>query len=291
MVLPPMIQRKETTPMKTESSLSGDISAFYQVVVNGDLKSLSHKQQAEYLVKLSESLGLNPMTRPFAFIELQGKMTVYALKECAAQLAKRDCVSVKLGEYRFNADQNFLEVTATAKDPSGRETDEVAAITFSTQLKGDGAANARMRLATKAKRRAILAHCGLGMLDESELDTVSNKKEPTHATTNNIMGTIPAEAFKPLESPATPTMDEGIFSTPDILPSAPVSNFDHLQQRVPTLDVLDFDYNNTEDREWLIATVKKHKPKADRTTIVTLAQTFAKHTTKAAIIADLKGNK
>jgi hypothetical protein len=86
-------------------------------------------------------------------------------------------------------------------------------------------------------------------------------------------------------------MDEGIFSTPDILPSAPVSNFDHLQQRVPALDVLDFDYNNTEDREWLIAAVKKHKPKADRTTIVTLAQTFAKHTTKAAIIADLKGNK
>ena len=292
MVLPPMIVKKETqVQSKPTEPLSTDISAFYKCIVNGDVGGLNKEQQAQYLVKLSESLGLNPMTRPFAFIELKGKMTVYALKECAAQLAKRDCVSVKLGEYRLYADQNFLEVTATAKDPTGRETDEVAAVVFNAQLKGEEAANARMRLATKAKRRAILAHCGLGMLDESELETISNKKEITHATKTNIMGSIPTEAFKALEPSVSPELGDGVPSSSGGLFDITIPVNDNIQQQIPSLDVLDFDYNNTEDREWLIATVKKHKPKADRTTIVTLAQTFAKHTTKAGIEADLKGKK
>jgi hypothetical protein len=43
-------------------------------------------------------------------------------------------------------------------------------------LKGDNYANALMKCVTKAKRRVTLSIVGLGMLDESELDTIKNKE-------------------------------------------------------------------------------------------------------------------
>src|SRR5690606_25662498 len=39
-------------------------------------------------------------------------------------------------------------------------------------LKGEALANLRMKAVTKAKRRVTLSICGLGILDESELDTL-----------------------------------------------------------------------------------------------------------------------
>ena len=39
-------------------------------------------------------------------------------------------------------------------------------------LSGEKLANAIMKATTKAIRRTVLAHCGLGMLDETELETI-----------------------------------------------------------------------------------------------------------------------
>ena len=39
-------------------------------------------------------------------------------------------------------------------------------------LKGDALANGLMKAETKAKRRCTLSLCGLGMLDESEIETI-----------------------------------------------------------------------------------------------------------------------
>jgi hypothetical protein len=46
-------------------------------------------------------------------------------------------------------------------------------------LAGESLCNALMKASTKAKRRAVLAVCGLGMLDESELDTVAGARPET----------------------------------------------------------------------------------------------------------------
>jgi hypothetical protein len=61
---------------------------------------------------------------------------------------------------------------------SARVTDEVQRISENTGavniggLKGDALANAFMKATTKAIRRTVLAHCGLGMMDESEAETI-----------------------------------------------------------------------------------------------------------------------
>ena len=54
--------------------------------------------------------------------------------------------------------------------PDGRYTDEVGAVALPKDTEGQ--CNAVMKAITKGKRRAILSLCGLGMLDESELDTM-----------------------------------------------------------------------------------------------------------------------
>ena len=43
-------------------------------------------------------------------------------------------------------------------------------------LAGEKLANALMKATTKAIRRTVLAHCGLGMLDETELETIPSSQ-------------------------------------------------------------------------------------------------------------------
>ena len=45
-----------------------------RVLVQGDLKGLSEYQRADYYNAVCASLGLNPLTRPFDFLVLNGKL-------------------------------------------------------------------------------------------------------------------------------------------------------------------------------------------------------------------------
>jgi hypothetical protein len=62
-------------------------------------------------------------------------------------------------------------VTATAKAADGRMDTAIGAVP--TQgLKGEALANALMKCETKSKRRVTLSICGLGMTDDSEVDSI-----------------------------------------------------------------------------------------------------------------------
>ncbi|EDP4430985.1 hypothetical protein FW435_08730, partial [Campylobacter jejuni] len=66
-------------------------------------------------------------------------------------------------------------VTAYAATPDGRTDCDTGALNIKN-LGGDNLANAIMKAITKAKRRVTLSICGLGMLDESELETIKEKR-------------------------------------------------------------------------------------------------------------------
>src|SRR5215831_16977833 len=53
-------------------------SVMKKVVVGNDLSDLSDQEIVTYYRSLCESLGLNPLTRPFQLIRLNGKLTLYA---------------------------------------------------------------------------------------------------------------------------------------------------------------------------------------------------------------------
>lgn len=145
-----------------------------RVLVGGDLSRLNEVERVQYVQQLCVSLGLNPLTKPFEYITLQGKLTLYAKKDATEQLRKIHKVSITI-KSREQVGDIFI-VTAQAKMPDGREDESVGAVT-TAGLKGDNLANAYMKCESKAKRRVTLSICGLGILDESELDTIPARQK------------------------------------------------------------------------------------------------------------------
>jgi hypothetical protein len=150
-----------------------------QVAIAGDLSGLTAAQRLAYYRALYQSLGLNPLSKPFEYLTLNGKLRLYALRDCADQLRRLHGISI----YITNRErlQDIYIVTARAKDRQGREDESTGAVALGT-LKGDALANALMKCETKAKRRVTLSIAGLGWLDETELETIPGARTGETAT-------------------------------------------------------------------------------------------------------------
>lgn len=142
-----------------------------QVIVRGDLSKLSPIERATYYTQLCNSLGLNALTQPFSYITLNGKLTLYALKGATDQLRK--VYGVSLEKPTIDYQEDLVIVTITGRDKENRTDCDIGAVVIG-HLKGEARANAIMKAITKAKRRLTLSLCGLGMLDETEVETIPN---------------------------------------------------------------------------------------------------------------------
>jgi hypothetical protein len=138
-------------------------------LVDGDLSRLTVQERIVYYTRTCESLGLNPLTKPFAYLKLNGRLVLYPLRDCTDQLRKLNRVSITIASRETVGDCYI--VTARASMPDGR-CDESTGVVPLTGLKGEALANAFMKGETKAKRRATLSICGLGMVDDSEIDSI-----------------------------------------------------------------------------------------------------------------------
>lgn len=170
-----------------QKSENTDLSSIEKVLMQGNLSELNPEQRLTYYKQVCESLGLNPLTKPFEYINLSGKLTLYATRACTDQLRKINKVSVRIMDRQMA--EGLYIVTAQATDAHGR-LDESTGATSIAGLKGDALANSIMKAETKAKRRATLSICGLGFLDESEVEGAINA--PFQNTQANI-----AQAVRP----------------------------------------------------------------------------------------------
>ncbi len=146
-----------------------DPLAVEATVIQGDLAKLRPDERVAYYRSVCDSLGLNPLTQPFEYLNLNGKLRLYARRDCTDQLRKIHNISVVI--IARDRSEDMYVVTARASNPSGRTDESIGAVPL-TGLKGENLANALMKAETKAKRRVTLAICGLAMLDESELEGV-----------------------------------------------------------------------------------------------------------------------
>lgn len=144
-------------------------AAIEQALIGGDLSGLNDAERLSYYKATCESLGLNPLTKPFAYIKLNNKLVLYALKDCTEQLRKNHGVSLELSEAQVVDDVYVIRAHAT--DKTGRKDSATGCVPIKG-LFGDAKANAMMKAETKAKRRVTLSICGLGMLDETEVETI-----------------------------------------------------------------------------------------------------------------------
>lgn len=162
-------------------------SAIEQVVIGGDLSRLNPEQRVSYFRTVCDSLGLNPATKPFEYITLNGKLTLYATRAASEQLRKINGVSIAPLERTMLADAGLYQVVARGRDATGRE-DEASGVVTITGLKGEALANAMLKCETKAKRRLTLSICGLGFLDETE---VSDIPGAVHAPMPAVSASLP----------------------------------------------------------------------------------------------------
>ena len=154
-----------------------------KVVIQGDLEKLSPAERLHYYSKVCESLGLNPLTQPFAYIKLSGKLRLYATKDATEQLARIHSISIELSDGQTIDGVYVIKATAAQE---GRSADATGAVPIEN-LKGEAKANALMKAETKASRRAVLRLVGLGWLDETEVDSVPGS---THVTVDQTTGEI-----------------------------------------------------------------------------------------------------
>lgn len=160
-------------------------NALEAVIANGDLASLSAEQRVHWYLMRCEAAGLDPKTQPFQYITLQGKLTLYATKAATDQLCRIHGITAQI--VRSERIDDVYVVTCRGTTTEGRFTEDIGAVVIGN-LKGDALANALMKATTKAKRRTILSLCGLGMMDESEADTVPGAvRVPVHPDTGEVV--------------------------------------------------------------------------------------------------------
>ncbi len=148
------------------------------VMVKGDLSALVPHERNEYYMAVCKSVGLNPLTRPLEYITLNGRMVLYARRDATDQLRAIHKVSIE--EMSEAEIEGVYVVTVKARNGEGR-TDMAKGATNISGLKGEALANAMMKAETKAKRRVTLSLCGLGLLDETDLDTAEKPKTMSKA--------------------------------------------------------------------------------------------------------------
>lgn len=167
-----------------------------QVITKGDLADISPADRVSYYNAVCQSLGLNPLTKPFEFVKLteNGKEVIklYARKDATEQLRKINGVSI--WKIENVVEDGCLIVTAYARTPDGREDVDEGVVYIKGKV-GDNLANLQMKAITKAKRRVTLSICGLGFLDETEVDSIPNAQPIEHPEQEVVMTESEQEAL------------------------------------------------------------------------------------------------
>lgn len=139
------------------------------IAIVPDLARISPQERLAYYMAVCRSLDVNPLTRPFEYVNLNGKLQLYARKDLTDQLRAKRSISINITDITVN--DTLIIAHATATTPDGRTDTDVGAVPVSS-ARGEQYANALMKAITKAKRRVTLSICGLGWLDETEVASV-----------------------------------------------------------------------------------------------------------------------
>jgi hypothetical protein len=193
------------------------------VLIKGDLAQLTPQERVAYYNAVCKSIGVNPLTQPLAYMNLQGKLSLYAKRDCADQLRRLRNVSIEIVSQGLNDDLYSVHVQAT--DGTGRKDEDLGVVPLPASAKGEFRANMILKAVTKAKRRVTLSICGLGFLDETEVDDIPDAKIEPGPTREQIAeqfdehaddarsasvasASVAAEAGPPAEAAAVTLLDQ-----------------------------------------------------------------------------------
>ncbi len=181
-----------------------------EALLEGDLSSFSKRDLLIYYLQRCKAANLDPRTEPFQLIrEGKGagaKLSMYARASATEQIANREGIGVQLVKWYVTPKKDdvpegsewrpHLYYHVRAQDAKRRMAENIAVVPLyrrwfekreggpqtnrwgdegewkTVYLDGDDFANAHMKCFTKASRRVVKGMAGLGVPDESELDTM-----------------------------------------------------------------------------------------------------------------------
>jgi len=150
-------------------------SALAHILATGDVSKLSNEQRVAYYLDLCRTLGLEARSRPFDWLQLDGKLVLYPNKSCTEQLRRQHQISVKVVRREMAGELYVVEVEG--RTPSGRVdfASKYVPVTYwdrqtgrQQRLAGDKLANAYAKAETGAKRRLVLSMVGLAAVPDPD---------------------------------------------------------------------------------------------------------------------------
>ena len=185
----------------TQQNQDQQTSIANQLILQGDLSKLSANDKVRYYNGYCERMGLDPFTKPFDILRLNGKEVLYCTRSGTQQLNKLHKVSHIITSRDTNGEAGVYIVTSKASLPDGRCTESIGAVNIAG-LKGEAYANAIMKAETKAKRRATLDLLGLGVIDESEAESIPNASTVALQTMVEAIPEMEVEVVEVIETEA-----------------------------------------------------------------------------------------
>ena len=152
------------------------------MVLRGDISALSPEERAKFYLQMCSSLGLAAASQPLAVLRLNGKEILYPTRGATDQLAAIHRLTRRMidGPRVIDlAGTKLVFAVCEATHPNGRVETATATVPLADPV------NVLMKCETKAKRRATLSILGLGMLDETEIETIpAHVKQAVSAPTS-----------------------------------------------------------------------------------------------------------
>jgi hypothetical protein len=184
-----LTQQTEEKSLATAQPIDAEWRAIESVVIGGDLTPLTPEQRVRYMQRVCTGLGLNWETSPFIYVKPAEKLILYATKDCAAQLRRRDGISIEVTGRSFMPEQGIYCVEVKATNAQGRSETAIGSVGV-MGMKHETLAGQMMRAETKAKRRVTLSLCGLGLDGEDDMPAFSpigNGSAKGDRTTDSLM--------------------------------------------------------------------------------------------------------
>lgn len=221
--------------------LSNDV---LDIIKTGDLGRLNDQQQLQYYVYECRRIGLDPASRPFAWIKLNGKLVLYADRRCGDMLSTKHGYSTEILEgpcLKKFGDASVLYCRVKATMQNGRSVEDIGTLPVSDIVNG------LMKCLSKAVRRATLRLAGWGGLDESELETIPASAKSPAAPIVVLQQGQPAGRPRLSEEEARhrapePNHEDGVSDVMDV-PVQDTPALDALREALAPLN--DIEFNTT----------------------------------------------
>ena len=259
-----------------------------QVLIGGDLAKLTADQRLDYYNAVCDVLGLNPLTGPFTYLKLNGKLVLYPNKTAAEQLRVNRGISIT--DLRQTTIDDVILVTVTGQDASGRRDVATGAVSMvypnlvtewvngnkvtkahpkaGQKIGSEDLAFALMKAETKAKRRLTLSLCGFAdatrRLLSKTADIDEDEAQALAVNVDLVTGEIEAPATV-IEAPAQPVIAQAVATAPKT--AQPVPEDEARARRVAQVHIMCkqlFGDKADEARAWLADQVSKGATKSTR---------------------------